>query len=357
MQLTTARIEINLAKIAYNAKKLLDLYGSKGIDIMGVTKGVCGDTTIATVLIKTGIQTLTDSKLINIKKMRDANIQAQFVLLKTPALNEVDSVVKYADISINTELAVIKKLSSAAQKYNIQHKIILMIEMGDLREGIMPEHLDDFVQETLKLAGIKIVGIGANFACFGGVKPSEANMGYLSSIANEIEMKFSLPLLYVSGGNSANYSWFMNTDNIGKINNLRLGESIYLGRETLNREAIPELFTDAFTFVSEIIESKIKPSVPYGEIHQNTQGIHPKFQDRGQITRAILGVGSQDVLVKGLTPKLNIDILGSSSDHTIIDTKNTDLKLGDEVRFNLNYKALLTVMTSPYVSKQYIDTI
>ena len=35
--------------------------------------------------------------------------------------------------------------------------------------------------------------------------------------------------------------------NVGKINNLRLGESIYLGCETLHRKPIPGLFTDALT--------------------------------------------------------------------------------------------------------------
>jgi predicted amino acid racemase len=227
--------------------------------------------------------------------------------------------------------------------------------MGDLREGIMPTDLKRFVHEVLKLEGIKIVGIGANFACFGGVNPNEAKMDDLSSLANEVERTFPLSLSFVSGGNSANYNWFMNTKHISKINNLRLGESIYLGREPLHRMPITGLFTDAFTFVSEVIESKIKPSVPYGEISQNAFGSLPQFQERGNMKRAILGVGLQDVLVTGLTPSLDIEILGASSDHTILDAKKIDLKVGDEVTFDLNYGALLSVMTSPYVSKNYFN--
>ncbi|MFC0274232.1 alanine/ornithine racemase family PLP-dependent enzyme [Metabacillus herbersteinensis] len=351
------RIEINLAKIAHNADVLLKLYGTKGIGIIGVTKGVCGVPEIAKVLVNKGIHILGDSKIKNLKKMREARIKAEFVLLRIPALSEVESVVKHADISLNTELAVIKSLSATAKKINTVHKIILMIEMGDLREGIMPENLEEFIQEVLKLSGIKLVGIGANFACFGGVKPNEENMEKLSSLANEIEERFSLSLSYVSGGNSANYSWFMNTENTGKVNNLRVGESILLGRETLCRMAIPGLFTDAFTFISEVIESKIKPSVPYGEIAQNTLGITPQFQERGKIRRAILGVGFQDVLVSGLTPRLDMDILGSSSDHTVLDAKKIDLQVGDEVAFSLNYGAILSVMTSPNVFKKYINVI
>ncbi|WP_078379327.1 alanine/ornithine racemase family PLP-dependent enzyme [Sutcliffiella halmapala] len=351
------RIEINLAKIAHNAEALYRLYGSKGIELMGVTKGVCGGPEIARVLVNNGIRILADSKITNLQKMREARINAEFVLLRTPALSEVDSVVKYADISLNSELAVIKSLSATAIKHNTQHKIILMIEMGDLREGIMPENLEEFIEEVLKLSGITLVGIGANFACFGGVKPNEESMKKLSALAIEIEERFSLSLSYVSGGNSANYSWFMDTESTGHVNNLRVGESILLGRETLCRMAIPGLFTDAFTFVSEVIESKIKPSVPYGEIAQNVLGVSPEFQERGKIRRAILGVGFQDVLVSGLTPRLDIEILGSSSDHTVLDAKKIDLQVGDEVAFSLNYGAVLSVMTSHDVRKKYINVI
>jgi predicted amino acid racemase len=354
---TAPRVLINLAKIAYNANALVDLFGLKGIGIMGVTKVVCGCPMIADVLVDKGIKLLADSKLENIKKMREAGVQAQFVLLRTPALSEADSVVQYADISMNTELSVIRKLSMAAKKYGVQHKIILMIEMGDLREGIMPADLEDFIHETSKLADIKIVGIGASFACFGGVRPSEDTMEQLSLLATDIETKFSLPLLYVSGGNSANYNWFITTKNIGKINNLRLGESIFLGREPLDRNVIKGLFTDAFTFISEIIEAKTKPSVPYGDIAQNAFGHYPQFQDRGLMRRGILGVGSQDVLVNGLKPMSDIEVLGASSDHIVVDLRKTDLKVGDEVRFSLDYSALLSVMTSPYISKEYINDV
>jgi predicted amino acid racemase len=351
------RIEINLAKIAHNAETLFNLYGSKGIELMGVTKGVCGGAEIARVLVNKGIHLLADSKIKNLKKMREANIKAEFVLLRTPGLSEVESVIKYVDISLNTELAVIKSLSAEAMNNNTLHKIILMIEMGDLREGIMPEDLEGIIEEVLQLSGIRMVGIGANFACFGGIKPTEESMRKLSSLAIEIEEKFSLSLSYVSGGNSANYSWFMNTESTGHVNNIRVGESILLGRETLCRMAIPGLFTDAFTFISEVIESKIKPSVPYGEVAQNVSGITPHFQERGNIRRVILGVGFQDVLVSGLTPRLDMEILGSSSDHTVLDAKKIDLQVGDEVAFSLNYGAVLSVMTSPDVFKKYINVI
>jgi len=348
----TPRIKINLDKIAHNAKTLKALYGSKGIDVIGVTKVVGGDTKVANALIKSGINILADSRIANIKKMRAAGMPAQFLLLRT-IHSQAKDVVTYADISLNSELSVIKELSKFAVKQATVHKVILMVELGDLREGIMPSNMDNTVKEVIRLKGIELVGIGTNLACFGGIKPDEKKMEHLSSIAKGIEDKFKLKLKYVSGGNSANYNWFMTTKDVGKINNLRLGESIFLGRETLDRKPIPTLFTDAFTLIAEVVESKIKPSLPYGDIHQDAFGNTPKFHDIGKIRRALLGVGLQDVLVSGLTPILDIDILGSSSDHLVIDCKNTELKVGNEVEFNLNYGALLAAMTSPYISKKY----
>ncbi len=347
----TPRIEINLKKIAHNAKTLNRLYGSKGIDIIGVTKAVCGEPRVAAALLENGIRILADSRLINIRRMRRASIKTEFLLLRIPSLSQAESVVKYADISLNTELSVIKKLSKFARDYNTKHKIILMVELGDLREGIMPEDLDNTIKEVLKLKSIELVGIGTNLACFGGIKPDEEKMNYLSSIVCNIEQKYGLTLKIVSGGNSANYNWFMSTNDVKKINNLRLGESIYLGRETLSRKPITGLYTDAFTLVAEVIETKLKPSLPYGEVAQDAFGNVPEFNDRGKINRTILGVGLQDVTVSGLTPRSGIEIIGAGSDHIIVDAKNNKLKVGDEVEFDLNYAALLSVMTSPYVFK------
>ena len=183
----TPRIEMNLEKIAHNAKALVALYGAKGITVIGVTKVVCGNPYIANVLVQSGIEILADSRIENIRKMRNADVQAQFLLLRTPSLSQAESVVKYADMSLNTDLAVIRRLSKFAIDCDRSHKVILMIELGDLREGLMPSDIADAVKQVLELENIELVGIGTNLACFGGVKPDEGKMGYLTSLATDIE--------------------------------------------------------------------------------------------------------------------------------------------------------------------------
>lgn len=353
--MATPRLEINLGKISHNIKTLKELYASKGVDIIGVTKAVCGNSDIADAFVKNGISILADSRISNIRKMRTEGVKAQFLLLRTPLLSQAEEVVKYADISFNSELSVVERLSKFAVEQNTKHKIILMVELGDLREGILPSDLDKTIEQILELEGIDIVGLGTNLACFGGIAPDELKMNFLSTLANNVEEKFGLKLDFVSGGNSANYDWFMSTRNVGRINNFRIGESIFLGQEPLNRNPIPDLFTDAFTLVAEVIESKTKPSIPYGTVSQDASGNIPEFKDNGQMKRAILGIGLQDVLVSGLTPKLDIEIIGASSDHIIVDSKKIEYKVGTELGFNVSYGALLSAMTSPYVIKKTSD--
>jgi predicted amino acid racemase len=350
----TPRIEIDLGKIAHNTRRLIELYGSKGIRIGAVTKAVCGNPAIAAVLVDAGIGILADSRIANIRKMRDAGIEARFLLLRTPFLSQAEDVVRYADLSLNSDLSVIRELSRFALMQRTKHRIILMVELGDLREGLMPADVPVAVEAILELDGIELAGIGANLACFGGIKPDMAKMGQLSLIATELEAQFGLSLPFVSGGNSANYEWFMSNKDVGRINNLRLGESILLGCETLHRNPIPGLFTDAFTLIAEVIEATIKPSLPYGEVCQDVSGKVPEFRDLGPMRRAILGVGLQDVLVAGLTPRAEIEVLGASSDHIIMNTGNIAYIAGDEVAFDLNYGALLSAMTSPYVETMVV---
>jgi len=190
-------------------------------------------------------------------------------------------------------------------------------------------------------------------------------MRALSSIAGKLGTKYGVTFEIVSGGNSANYQWFVSTPDVGLVNHLRIGEGILLGCDTLTREQIPGLYTDAFTLVAEVIELKTKPARPYGETAQDAFGRIPVFADgyivradgyirgegKGCIKRAILALGRQDVDVSGIRPRIEADILGASSDHLILDARESGLEIGNEVQFDVGYGALLRAMTSPYVEK------
>ncbi|HIC36787.1 MAG TPA: alanine/ornithine racemase family PLP-dependent enzyme, partial [Candidatus Marinimicrobia bacterium] len=348
MKSSMPRIEISLSQIRENTKKLSELYMQKGISLMGVTKAVLGEPSIAKAMIQGGVKFIADSRIENIQKMKSAGISTQFVLLRTP-LSQAESIVKNADISLNTEIETLKKLSYHAKGQNKIHQVIIMVELGDLREGILPCDLPQLVRKTLSLPHIKIIGIGCNLACYGGIKPDDKNMRELSELVDLIEKEFQIDLEIISGGNSANFEWFKSSQDVGRVNNLRLGESILLGCETVGRKVIPGLHTGAFQLIAEVIESKRKASVPLGEICQDAFGNVPGFLDRGDHQRVIIALGRQDVQVSNLKSNNKLKMIGSSSDHIILDGENHNLEVGDEVSFSLDYGGLLATMTSPFV--------
>ncbi len=351
----TPRIEIDLKMIRENTRFLVDSFDRKGINLMGITKVMLGSPEVAAVMLDAGVRYIGDSRIENIKKMKESGVQTEFVLVRTPLFSQVDQVVQYADISLNTEMDVVKKLSGEAMERKVNHKVILMVELGDLREGVPPEKLPDMVSKVLQLPGIILAGIGANLGCFGGIVTDHVNMGQLSELARFIEQRFGISLNIITGGSSAAYQWFSQQNETGVINNLRIGEMIFLGRDvSMTYQPIDGLHTDAITLVAEVIESNRKDSVPEGQIATNAFGEKPVFVDRGRINRAILAIGRQDVTIAGLQPIEDVEILGSSSDHTILHTKEKCCQIGDEIRFRLNYGALLRAMTSPFVIKEYL---
>ena len=349
--MTAPRLEIDLDKIHHNARTLVELLAQRGISVTGVTKAILGSPEIAGALLRAGVSALGDSRIENIEAMRHACVPASMTLIRSPMLSQAEQVVTHADVSFNTELDVISKLSSAAQAARRTHGIVLMVELGDLREGIMPGDLEKTVRETLRFPNIALKGIGANLACQSGVSPDPKNMAELSALADSTDATFGPTLGIVSGGNSGNLQWALSGADTGRINNLRLGESLLLGREPLHRQPIDGLHTDAIQLIAEVIESKVKPSQPWGEIAQTAFGEKPPATDRGLVSQTILAVGRQDIDPCGLRPPPGIEILGASSDHLIADSSRCPLSVGAEVTFQLNYSALVRAMTSPFVAK------
>lgn len=349
--MTAPRLEIDLDKIHHNACALVRRLALRGIAVMGVTKAALGSTSIANEMILAGVHGLGDSRLENITSMREAGILAHMTLIRSPMLSQVEQVAENVDLSFNTEIEVIRKLSNAAKKLGKVHGIALMVELGDLREGLLAGEVERTVALILKLPNLVLQGIGTNLACLNGVAPDKQKMSELSGLADSLEASFGITLDMVSGGNSANLQWALGEDDTERVNHLRLGEAILLGRETLHRQPIEGLFTDAITLVAEVIESKSKPSQPWGKFAQTAFDDLPANKWQGCHLRSILALGRQDTDPMGLALPAGFSIRGASSDHLVVDCGQHRLQIGSEMTFQLNYSALVRSMASPYVVK------
>lgn len=349
-------LAVDLEKIKFNVRKVVKMCSSKGIKVVGITKLFCGHPQIAKVLVDSGINILGDSRIENLKRLK--NIDIEKMLIRIPMISQIDEVVEYCDISLNSEIKTIKKLSEAALNKGKVHKVVLMFDVGDLREGILDEkELIEVIGEIMKLKGVKLIGIGTNVACFSGVIPSTVNMGRLIDMKEKIDIHYNTCLEIVSGGNSTTLYLIEENMMPRGINQVRIGAAIGLGIG-LNDEKIDGLYHDAFKLKAEIVEIKEKPTVPIGEIGLDAFGNIPTFVDRGIRKRAICALGKQDVDFTKINPeKEEMIILGGSSDHLIIDI--TDCKeeydIGDVIDFNLTYVGVLNTMTSEYIHKKIND--
>jgi predicted amino acid racemase len=349
-------LTIDLDKIEHNARSIVARCRAHGIAVSGVTKGCCGTPAVARAMLRGGVQSLADSRLRNCRRLRAAGIDAPLMLLRIPPRSQARAVVRYTSISLNSELAVLEALAAAARSLGCVHDVMVMVDLGDLREGLWPDQLPGFLDAARSLEGLRIVGLGTNLSCYAGVVPSQDSMAAFVCLADAAEAQLGDRLRWLSAGASNVLPMIFAGEMPARVNHVRVGEAILLGRETTHREALPDTWQDAFRLEAEIIELKTKPSVPVGELAEDAYGARRCFEDRGPMRRAIVNLGRQDVdldTIQPLDPRLRV--LGASSDHLLLDVSAASAgpRVGDRVAFLPGYGCLLAAMTSPYVRKRY----
>jgi predicted amino acid racemase len=354
-------VTVDLSRIERNARAVVERCAASGIEVFGVTKGTCGMPQVARAMLRGGVAGIAESRFENIHRLRDSGISCPIMLLRGPPLARAEDVVRNVDLSLQSELAIIREISRIAERLGRVHDVILMVDLGDLREGIWPSELLPTVEQVMQLRGVRIAGLGTNLTCFGAILPTEENLGQLLAHAYKIERFTGEKLDWVSGGNSSSLPLLLAGRMPEGINNLRIGEAILQGgRDTFLEEPWPALDRDVFLLSGELLEVKVKPSVPIGKSGLDAFGQKPKFTDEGDRLRGIANIGREDVIVEGLEPiNIGVRVLGASSDHLVLDLTKADppLKVGDMIRFRMNYGALLAVMTSEYVEKVPVQDI
>lgn len=357
MYTSTPRLEIYPDRIEANARAVIQLCHQHGVQVACVTKVMSAHPSLIHALQSGGADMIADSRITNLRTVSNVGLEIPIMLLRIPAPSRAADIVRHCDISLNSSIYTMVKLSEAAQMLNIQHKVIIMIDVGDLREGVWPNNALEVVRSTASLPNLEVIGLGANLACYGGVIPTVENMQMLIEIRDRCRKATGLALETISGGNSSSLPLLASGKMPKEINHLRIGEAITLGRNVLDRSPWPGTRQDTMRIVAEIVEVEYKPSIPIGERGQDAFGGYTEFVDRGIRKRAICNLGRQDIVVDGIEPEdPGIIVLGGSSDHLVLDVEeaSTAIKVGDEVAFTPGYGALLAATTSPYVQKVVI---
>lgn len=348
------RINIRLDKIDKNMQIIMRECKMRGIEPVGITKVHKADEKIVDLLIKNGFKKIGDSRLLNIKKIK---YDVEKLLTRIPMPSEVEELVKFATGALISSVYTAKLIDEAAGSLNKKFKLILMYDIGDLREGIYGE--DNFIKaakEISLLENVVLYGVGTNMGCMNGILPCEDNLNEIIRIKEKTEQAIGKEIEILSAGNTDVFAYLIKNESNSQINELRIGEAAIMGTDAA--EGIIEILNqNAVTLSAEIIELYDKPSLPKGDTGINPFGEKIKANDIGIRRRAILAVGRQDINSSHMLPlNKNIIIIGQSSDHTVIDVTDVskDYKIGDIIEFNLKYGGILSAYTSEFVYKNYI---
>ncbi len=354
MNLPTPRLEIYPERISSNARTVINLCHAHRAQIAGVAKVVSAHPAVVSALASAGVDMLADARLSNLRAISELRLGLPLMLLRIPSPSAADEVVRLAEYSLNSSVETMQALSAAARAIGVQHRVIVMLDLGDLREGVWPDRALDVVSQVSRFPNLEISGLGSNLACFGGVLPDANNMQSLVELRDACRQVTGLDLNLISGGSSVNLPLLAKGDIPCEVNHLRIGETILLGCNVIDRSPWPGTRQDAFRVVAEVIELERKPSLPIGQRGPDAFGGFTEFVERGIRKRAICNIGRQDVVVDGLQPEdPGIIVLGGSSDHLVLDVQDAQsgLHLGSEIAFSPNYGALLAASTSSYVEK------
>ncbi len=349
------RLVIDLAALQHNLSTVDGWMKRHGARWTLVTKALCAQMDVIRSLNCLGARSLADSRLENLSTIRDGLGEFEGWYLRPPMLSNVADIVRHSEVSLNTEIQIIRRLNEEAQAQGKRHSIVVMIELGDLREGILPGSLIPFYEEVLRLPAVEVIGIGANLGCLSGAVPNVDQFTQLVLYRELLELKFDRKLPVISAGSTAVLPLLLEGSLPRAINHFRNGEAVLLGSDLIGGGTLPGLRDDAFRLEAEIVEIKEKSLVA------NNVGVSTPFEtmeteepapgERGY--RALLGVGQLDTDIPGLTPMdPNVHIAGASSDLTVVNLVDgrADREVGGTLSFRPSYGALVRLMGNPYIS-------
>ena len=351
------QLEIDLDKLRENLAALIERCHDSLVEVSPVVKGVNALPEVARVFAESGVKYLCTSRLDQVKSMLEAGIRTPVMLIRIPMLSELEGVVRYCAASLNSDLTVLRALNAEAERQGKVHGVILMLDLGDLREGFWDaeELVDAAVEIENELEHLHLLGVGTNLSCYGSVMPNKRNMQGLVSLACDVERAIGRKLEYVSGGASTSAYMVLNGTMPYRVNHLRLGEIVLNGQCA---SGAPDfLHRDVFTLRAEVTECREKPSFPVGELTVDAFGKTREYVDRGIRRRAIVDIGRVDYGdCEDIIPRrAGVEVLGASSDHTVLDVNDIEgeLKVGDILEFDIDYASMVYLTDSSGVHITY----
>lgn len=354
-----AELLIRISDLRHNICFVQNLCAGNAVQLVVVAKGCNGFLPLLRLFHECGVKELAMSKVGDAIKA-EPFLSNPPMFLSVPAPQQADSIIRHFGSSLNSEFTTIQALGEAAKRNGRSHGVILMVDIGDRREGVIPEDLMPLVISILDLRNpfIKILGIGATLGCCCGTLPDRDNMEILVQLAEEMERQGGIPVQSVSLGGSVILPWLESGTLPTRINQVRIGEAILLGNIPTIDKLHQGLSSRGFVLRGTVLEVKKRPSLPAGIQGKDVLGRKLSFVDRGPRLRCLVDFGLVDTYPRGLKSELaGLEFVNSNSDYTIFDITEVDphLRPGETIDFTLNYQSLIRALHSQHLKITIIE--
>lgn len=347
-----AILKIKMDNIVSNFIKIKEICDKLKIELVTVTKVCLSNKRIVDILMEKGANFVADSYVENLCGLPTGLKKMLF----TPPLSAIKLEKDCCDLFYLSDLEAIEAIGE--NRHISKKNILLPLELGDMREGLLEEELIPFLRKALKIKGVNIAGIGANLGCLIGKLPDQKVMEKLERLIADVKRELGFEFETVSMGGTLLFDMMVNSELYSGINQLRIGEAIFFGHNMSYNKDIPNLSQDTFIFSGEILEINEKNTDHVDNSGYNALGLKTPVVARGMRRLAVLDFGKLAAPLYGLTPlDSNITPFGCSHNHTVIDITEAkgSYKSGDYVDFRANYNSAAYAMIAPFVKKHLAE--
>jgi len=344
------RLTIDLDVVAENTRLLAARLRGAGFTLVGVTKCVDGEPRVGQALLEAGCAGLADSRLPSLARLAAASL-GPLTLIRAPQPDELAAVARIADRVLLSDVGAARSLGEHAAGAAIQ--VLLTVDLGDRREGVLPDAAPAVAAELSRLPGVELAGISVNFACLSGQLPTQDLFRQAEAVLTELAGVCAAEPLLSLGGTCVmqhldGYHPRFRTE-------IRSGGGPLYGYDFVSGAGLAGLERTDPVLTAIVLECSRKPPAPQGPGGLDAFGHVPEARlPDGDADYALLHLGRRDCEPGGLRPLLAGSYLaGATSDVSVLITPEP-LRPGDAVSFAVDYDALVRAVTSPFVTKVFV---
>ncbi len=348
------QVFIHLEKIRRNFAFIREICRKSGLQPVWITKGCQAYPGILDLLPEYSLEMIGDVSPGNLERARCV-FPGKLMMAQLPDRKRVPRALPCSDVWLVSNPVHAQTIAAAAERQGRQPELVLMVDVGNRREGVMPDRVTATAGAIQAIEGVSLTGLGTSVGCYGGYRAGIADMQRLVAIAQKSEADLNCRFDVLSAGSGTMLLELVSQGQMPeRINQLRIGAAVFVGEIPPTRTAIPGLLQDAFILRAEVLETSLKPSIPSCSTGVDAFGKKVVFEDLGLRQLTILNFGLLDVDSYDLTPLTEgLRIVGATSNYTICDTTRCDLlpDIGDTLDFRMAYSSMARAMASGDVTK------